>query len=259
MNKTNLSKVAWGAASSLALAFSLMTLPTTSADTLPATDNPVPATVALPATPTAEEAPAAIAQGTRLNNLVARGQQEISKRVQSLGSLESKIQSSKLSDTQKSTLTPLIDTNVAGLKTLSDQIGAGTDVTAVKALDQKVYTDFRIYAVVIPQINEARSLYGERNSADSFITVTLPKIQAKLDAAKAKGKDVSARQTAVDNAKTTLASIQADIDGQVTKALGVKPSDYPATSKTDLGAVRSEIKSIHDQMKGVWNSLKTAK
>jgi hypothetical protein len=249
-------KLAWGALATLGLVFTTLLAPATFAQADPTASDASLPTVSVPAIPMGEAAPATVTNETKLSKLVARGTKEISKRVESLNQTKASIQAYKLTDAQKSLLTPLIDTNLTGLSALGDQIKAGTDVTAVKALVQQIYTNFRIYAVFLPQINEARTLYVERNTADNLLNVTLPKIQAKLDALKAKGKDVSARQTAVDNAKSTLPTIENDADTQVTAALGLKPSDYPDTSKTALKAVRSEIRNIRDQLKGVWNSLK---
>lgn len=243
---------------SLAVAFSTIAIPFSFAADSTSTDNPVATITNVPPAPSQEGASASITQTNKLNKLITAGEKEIDKRVLSLNNLKSAIQASKLSSDQQSALTSLIDTNVSGLSSLEGQIKAGTDAAAVKILDQQIFSNFRIYAVFIPQINEVRSLDTERNSADHFLNVTLPKIQTSIDAAKSKGQDVTARQSALDNAKAQIPIIESNIDAQVTTVLSFKPADYPATSKTELSAARDQIRSIRNQLRTLWNSVKTA-
>jgi hypothetical protein len=250
------SKLAFGIVAMMGFALMAQITPVTFAQSESITGDASLPAITIPGFPMGEEAPAAVNNQTKLGKLVDQGAKEISKRIESLNQTKASIQAYKLTDAQKSVLTPLIDTDVSGLNSLGDQIKAGTDVAAVKGLVQRIYSDFRIYAVFLPQINEARTLYVERNNADNLLNVALPKLQARLDALKSKGKDVSGRQAAVDNAKSTLPTIESAIDTQVAAALGLKPSDYPDTSKTAIKAIRNEIRSIRDQLKADWSSLK---
>jgi hypothetical protein len=84
-------------------------------------------------------------------------------------------------------------------------------------------------------------------------------VQARIDAAKAKGKDVTARQSALDTAKATLEQIKTKLAVLMPKAQGLKPADYPTTSKTTLAELRTGIKDIQKLFHSINASLKIAK
>ncbi|MEI6494593.1 MAG: hypothetical protein WCO03_00840 [bacterium] len=205
-----------------------------------------------------ENVPADLKTDKKISRIKNRGAVEIAKRVAALGKLKSKTQSSKLTDTQKTEIVSIVDTNVVGLTALGDQIKVGTDASSTKVLVQKIYTDFRIYAVVIPRIHALIAL-GQQSNFISRINDRIPKVQARIDAAKAKGKDVTARQAALDGAKTKLATVAPKITDLVTKTNSLKPADYPTTSKTVITEIRTGIKEVHNIFKQINQDFRTAK
>jgi hypothetical protein len=217
-----------------------------------------PPIVNLPAT-TAENTPISLNKENRLSKLIAVGTMRINERVASLNKLKSKIQSNKvLTADQKSSLAALIDQNISSLNNLLVKIKADTDIKVARADVQSIYTSFRIYAVFIPQINTLIALDSQANHivrlTDRFVQV-----QARIDAAKAKGKDVTARQSALDTAKATLEQIKTKLAVLMPKAQGLKPADYPTTSKTTLAELRTGIKDIQKLFHSINASLKIAK
>jgi hypothetical protein len=206
----------------------------------------------------AENIPSDLKVEKRLDKIKTRGAKLVADRVASLNKLKSKIASSKLTDTQKNDLTTIIDTNISGLNSLADQIKAGTDASSTRALVQKIFTDFRIYAVVVPKIHALIALDRETNHVAN-VNERFARVQARIDAAKAKGKDVSARQTALDAAKTKLAEAENQINALIAKANSLKPADYPSISKTVINDIRAGIKAVNTIFKQINQDLKTAK
>ena len=220
----------------------------------------VPETPSVSVTAPVSEAPEKVINTTkRLSYLIARGQNLINTRLNSLNSLKAKIVASKLTAEQKESLNAKIDDRIAKLTDLAAQIKVGTDIEAVRAQVKSIFTDYRIYAVFLPQISSDRNLYTLINYADKLLTDTVVKIQARIDAAKAKGKDVAAKQAALDNAKTKLPELKIKAQELIAKADALTPVDYPTNSKTVLAAVRTGIKEIRVQLNALNSTIRNAR
>jgi hypothetical protein len=83
-----------------------------------------------------------------------RGGAAITARINSLIKLKSRIQSMKsLSDAQKSAFVAEINTTTASMNALGAKITSDTSTTSLKADLQSIAPDYRIYALVEPQIS----------------------------------------------------------------------------------------------------------
>lgn len=194
-----------------------------------------------------------------LSNLKKRGATLISARVNSLNALKNRINNSKtLTTAQKSSLAATIDGRIASLNALGEQIKAASTVEAARPLVVSIYEGYRIYAVVIPQINYTITLNNLTNYLDTLNTETLPKIQARIDAEKAKNKDVANWQNNLNAAKAMVPGIQSKVDSLMSKVAALKPADYPAVSKTiftdiktGAGSVRQDIFALRQKLQKV--------
>jgi len=227
----------------------------------PAVD--ISSTVIVPAIPAASvAAPASenilkkINTTKSISYLLSKGQALIKVRLNSLKALEKKINAGKLSADQKATTTAKIDDLTGKLTNLSAQIKAGTDLETVRAQVQSIYADYRVYAVFIPQINSDSALYALSNQIDALLNDTIVKIQAQVDAAKAKGQDTTAKQAALDNANAKLPVLKTQIQALIDKTDALTPADYPTSSKPVLTEVRSGIKDVRGQLVSLRNSIK---
>ena len=219
---------------------------------------PVTPTVTVP-TPTVEASTKGIDSATKLSTLITRGQQLISVRLTSLAAQKTKVTASKLTDEQKSTLIATIDANTTKLNDLLVQINAGTDLETVRAQVKSILTDYRIYGVVIAQAEQTRALLALSNHIDLLLNDTIVKIQARLDVAKAKGKDVTAKQAALDAAKAKLPEIKVTIQALIDKVNALTPADYPTTAKTVLTEVKTGTKTVRAQLLQLTNNIKAAR
>ncbi len=179
-----------------------------------------------------------------LAKIKARGTTLIKERIAVLGSHATAINNSKtLTADQKTALDTIISTNTTGLTLLATSIASGTDATSTKVLVQSIYTNFRIYGIVIPQIKLEKRIYDLQNHviklSDSFI-----KIQARIDQYKANGKDVSVWQKSLDDAKILVANDAYKLTNLLAQASELKPADYGTTSKATIEAINQGMKSV---------------
>lgn len=178
-----------------------------------------------------------------VTRIKARGAQLIKERVNSLTSNKNSIEKSKLTVEQKTVLSTVITTNINGLTTLGTSIASSTDATSTKVLVNKIFTDFRIYAIVIPQLRLEKRIYDLQNHIPK-LNETFTKIQTKIDDQKAKGKDVTVWQKSLDDAKTFVATDTAKLSSLFTQISALKPSDYGTTSKATIESVNAGVKLV---------------
>lgn len=178
-----------------------------------------------------------------LSRLKARGAQLIKERVNALTSNGKAIEGSKLTTEQKAVLTSAITTNVNGLTTLGATIASSTDATSTKALVETIFTNFRIYAIVLPQVRLEKRINDLQNHVIK-LNDTFTKIQTKIDAQKAKGKDVTVWQKSLDDAKTLVATDSTKLSALFTQISALKPADYGTSSKATIESVNAGVKVI---------------
>lgn len=183
------------------------------------------------------------ASSTALVKIRANGERLIKERISSLESNKTIIQASKLTTEQKTAITGLITTNITGLTTLRTAIASGTDASSTKALVNSIFTNFRIYGIVIPQIRLEKRLYDLQNHVVK-LTETFTKAQVKIDEAKSKGKDVTVWQKNLDDAKTLVAKDVVMLTALSAKVSALKPADYGTTSKMIIESVNKDMKTI---------------
>lgn len=185
-----------------------------------------------------------------LVRLQARGTQLINARISDLQSNDKAIIKSQLGVDQKAALSSIIGTNVSGLTALKATIGTSTDATSTKALIDSIYTKFRIYGVVIPQIRLEKRIYDLQNHvtklSDSFV-----KVQARIDEYKGKGKDVTVWQKNLEDAKLLVATDVGKLATLMAQAQSLKPSDYGTSTKATIEAINVGIKAVAKNFNGI--------
>ena len=209
-----------------------------------------PAAPGAPAAPVAPAAPAAPAVGQRraaagqatLEGIKTRSAAEIARRQ---GALSAQLilvtgKSPSLSDADRSALTTLIKNDQAGLQALGSKIAADTDLATAKADHQKIYTEYRVYALVIPQIRLVRA-------NDALINVALP----RLTDARSRLQSALTKAGKTDEASATMADLQTQIDliranssGLSAQLLALTPAQWNA-DRSVLSGPRTTLQSSH--------------
>lgn len=190
-----------------------------------------------------------------LERMKARGMQLIKERVNALTSNKTAItQNKSLTTEQKTALSAIIDTNVTGLTALKVTIASSTDATSTKALVDSVFTNFRIYGIVIPQVRLERRIYDLQNHSVK-LSDTFLKVQAKIDEYKGKGRDVTVWQKSLDDAKVKVALDMNILATSLTKVAALKPSDYGTSSKMVIDAVNTDLKNVAKDFNSIAKTL----
>lgn len=185
----------------------------------------------------------------------ARGQQLIRERINSLQSNMTVINASKsLAEDQKKSLATLVATNVTGLTTLSTQLASSTDATSTKALINSIFTDFRIYGIVIPQVRLEKRIFDLQNHSIK-LSDTFLKVQTKINEYKGKGKDVTIWQKSLDDAKVMVAVDMNTLANLSVKVMALRPSDYGTTSKMVIESANKDLKSVSKDFNTIARNL----
>ena len=174
----------------------------------------------------------------------SRGSNLITERINSLNANVKVITADKtLTTEQKVALTAIATTNITGLTVLQASIASSTDATSTRALISSVFTNFRIYGIVIPQIRLEKRIYDLQNHSQK-LSDTFLKVQTKIDEAKGKGKDVTVWQKSLDDAKMLVANDMNTLATLFTKISALKPADYGTSSKATIEQANTTLKSV---------------
>lgn len=210
---------------------------------------------------------ASVKTDTQATKIIARSDTAIDARITALNDLSTRIgQLKNVSDSEKSTISATVATNVSGLTALKTKIDGETDVTTLESDEKTITGSFRIYALIIPQ---GRILA----SADRAVTIGAllstveTKLQTRLNDAQTSGKDVSASATLIADmsAKITAANTEASAAAQGVIALKPDNGDktVAASNHTALVAARAHMKTstadlatARDDAKAIIKNLK---
>ncbi len=179
-----------------------------------------------------------------LQTIISKGDQEIARRLTTLNSLASKIAgAAKLSASDKATLSAEVGATISGLTSLKTQLDASTTVTAAIASGQDIYTQYRVYALVLPKINLVK-VADDQQMVETKLSALAQKLQARLTAEQQAGKNVTALEADLSdmNAKVSAAqSISANIESVV---INLQPADYN-TNHSVLAGYNAQLKTAH--------------
>jgi hypothetical protein len=194
---------------------------------------------------------------TNLTKMKARGLQLIKDRINSLNANATPIANSKgLTIDQKSAFASFFNGKIADLNAVGVKIASSTDATTTKSLSSSIFTDFRIYGVLIPQLRLEKRIYELQNHATKLSTDTFVKVQTRIDEFKAKGKDVTVWQKNLDDTKTLVASGTQKLSTLLIQINALQPSNYGTTSKATIESVNKNIRMIAQDFQSINKKVK---
>lgn len=181
-----------------------------------------------------------------------RATQEIDRRTKALVELKARVSEMKrLNAEQKAAINASLDAQIAELATLKAKIAAETDNETLKTLLKSITSSYRIFALVMPQVQIVAAADRIINAADIVLSLAA-KLQVRLDAAKTAGKDVAAELSTLANvtAKANLAKTDAAAAVDLTASLTPDGGDKAKmeANKKALMDGRAKIKSAHDNL-----------
>lgn len=203
---------------------------------------------------------------TRAENVAARQAQaiqrmltiaddQITARINSLNNLISRIQSIKnVSDADKASITSTIQSEITTLTSLKAKIDADTSTTTLKTDLQSVTADYRVYALVEPQIRILAAA-DRVNQIVSLMTVMENKLQTRISSLQSSGVDTSSLASSMSDIASKLADATTQAANAVSSTASLVPDQgntaVAASNTAALKAARADIKNSNSDLQAV--------
>jgi hypothetical protein len=187
----------------------------------------------------------------RLQLIISRGNTEITRRLTALGKLSSKISSATyLSSGDQATLSGDVSSEVANLTALKTKLDADTDVNTAVTDAQSIITDYRVYALVVPQVYLVKTA-DDQQTVESKLTGLYTKLSGLVSSSSSTAiqNDLKDMNTQITNAQAISSSIE-------TKVVDLQPSDYDS-DHTLLSGDRDQLKTAQGDIQAATTDAKT--
>jgi hypothetical protein len=196
------------------------------------------------------------AQQQHLQTIITKGDQEITRRLATLNTLTGKINAAtRLTASDKSTLSGEVAATVSGLTTLKTTLDAETTLSAAHTDVQSIYSEYRVYALVAPKVSLIK-VADDEQIVEGKLTTLSQKLQARITTEQQASKDVTALQADLSDmtSKTTAAqSISSSIESKV---ITLQPTDYNSDHAL-LSGDRDQLKTAHTDNQAAYADAKT--
>lgn len=195
----------------------------------------------------------------KLTNLKAYGDHAIDQRVAELQKFEASGLKG-LSDAQIAAMKVKIDKNITDLQALKVKIDATTTVDAAKTLVQSIYTEFRIYALFMPDMNLTVAA-EQMSTAVTKLTAMTARMQKAIDAATIAGTDTTTLTAALKDYTAQLADATTNIAAAKTEVAKIDVTQFDAsktartTARADLTKARANLVAARGDMKTFSDTL----
>ncbi|HTL40991.1 MAG TPA: hypothetical protein VL294_05930 [Pseudolysinimonas sp.] len=199
------------------------------------------AATALPASALTVSASTIDGEPVTLTAIQKAGAEATGKRIDALTTALTRVERNEsLTEADRTTITATLQADLDAMHTLASQIAA--DTTRVDALTHyhQIFTDYRVYAVALPQ-----ALYAA--GADRLTGTALPRLQKAYDALVAKIGDspTDEQQRLLDAMAADIADATSGADGLAAASLAVTPADWNA----DHDVMRDIRTRLHDAIR----------
>jgi hypothetical protein len=186
----------------------------------------------------------ATASQDRLPTIISKGDQEITRRLTTLSTLTSKINAAtKLSASDKTTLTSEVSSTISGLNTLKSQLDAETTVAAAKTDVANIFSEYRVYALVAPKIGLIK-VADDQQVTESKLAALSTKLQARITADQTAGKNVTTLQADLNDMNAQVSASQAISSNMESTVISLQPTDYNS-DHTLLSGDSAKLKTAH--------------
>jgi hypothetical protein len=186
------------------------------------------------------------ARDNGIGNLRKLGDCEIDRRFDTITKLQARVANAAgLTAADRTALQSQLGADTAGLTALRARIDGETNRDALRADLKKIVTDFRIYVLMAPKTADVIAADNQLAAVARLGTLDT-KLQARIDAAKTAGKDVSQAQSDLDAMNAKAVQVSPLVGGIPAAVLLLTPAQYNAgtakpilvSSRTSLGAGR---------------------
>jgi len=194
-------------------------------------------------------------QECNLSNIKSRGAAEITRRLTTLATLQSKISSAThLTSSDAAYLSSEVSSEVSGLTALQTKLAADTSCATAKVDAQSIINDYRVYALVVPKVELIKTA-DDQQTTEGKMTNLSTELQARITADQNDGKNVASLQADLNELNTQNSNalkISSDIEAAV---LPLQPTDYN-NDHTILSGDYAQLKTAHGDLVVARNDAK---
>jgi hypothetical protein len=182
-----------------------------------------------------------VANQTRIELIISRGDGEINRRLVTLKTLDTKINSAaKLSASDKVSLTTEVNNEISGLSSLETTLDQATTVSAAVADGQSIITDYRVYLLVVPQVNLVKTA-DDQQLAEAKLMTLAAALTTRLS-----GSTNTALVADLSDMKAQISAGQGLSASVETTILGLTPTGY---SSGELTTYRNQLSTAQTDNK----------
>jgi hypothetical protein len=190
----------------------------------------------------------AAAQQARLQRIISQGNLEIERRIVTLNTLSSKINSAtKLTSSDAATLKNTVSGDLTTLNTLKTQLDSDTTVTAAITDAESIITNYRVYVLVVPQVDLVKAA-DDQQVAEGKLSSLATKLQSRIDEEQQKGVSVTTMESALTDLNSKDAAAQTISSNIETTVISLVPSDYN-TNHSVLSGDRNQLVNAQTDIK----------
>jgi hypothetical protein len=162
-------------------------------------------------------------QTAAVQAIITRGDKEIERRLTTLNGLSSLISSStKISAANKASLTTEVSSEITGLTSLKTTLDAATTVDSAKTSAKSIFSDYRVYALIVPKINLIKAADNQQ-LVESKLTILESTLSTKVNATTNSSLqgDLASMISDTQSAQALSVSVESGV-------IGLQPADYNA-------------------------------
>jgi hypothetical protein len=192
----------------------------------------------------------------RLGDIQTRANAAIARRIATLDADATRIASAThLTATDRQALANVVASDKSGLQALQTKIDS--DTTTRQAIDdaRTIVSTFRVYALVEPQVHLAIAADRLMAVTQEFSSVEA-RLQARIDAAKARGASVDAAQAALDDLKSNVTNAAGAVGPVPSEVTALQPAGYPG-NRTTLVSAREALETARKDLKAALVDART--
>lgn len=205
--------------------------------------------------------------GDNMAAIKAKADTAITKRIDMLNKVITKIADmKKISADDKATLTAKLNGEIGKMNTLKAKIDADTDLATLKADAQSITKSYREFMVIRPQTVITAAADRMDVTAD-MLTDIAGKLQVRITAASAAGKDVSSLNTSLASMNAKIADAHTQYENAETAVAPLLPDNGVQSvidsnkaallaAKTNIKTGAQDLKDARDLAKTINKSLK---
>jgi len=155
-----------------------------------------------------------------------------------------------LTSAHKATLTGLIQGDQSGLSALKTKVSGETTLAGVRADEQSVVADYRVYLLVEPKVRLTIAADVE-DAVVARLREAADKLAAAIAAAKQAGKDTT-------QAEADLADLKAQTDAADAAVAGKADTLLAVAAGPDANAIKGQVAPVRDAVRTARTDLRKA-